>query len=228
MPCRCPTFDLSEESEKNFHSLNPFQQKAGQPMTSSNNRTASKDIHSIFLDRWSPRAFTGETMSKDTLLTILEAGHWAPSAFNYQPWRFIYALKGTANFDALLGTLIEFNQSWAKNASALIFMVSDTLSRPADGGEAKPSRSHSFDTGTAWGYIALQALHLGYHAHGMTGVDFDKAASTIHLPEGFHIEAAVAIGKMGDKSILPEGLQVKEVPNSRKPLDEVSFEGRFA
>lgn len=197
-------------------------------MTSSNHRTASKNINPIFLDRWSPRAFTGETISHDTLLTILEAGHWAPSAFNYQPWRFVYAIKGDAHFDTLLGSLIEFNQGWAKNASALVFVVSDTLSRPADGGEAKPSRSHSFDAGAAWGYIALQALHLGYHAHGMTGVDFDKAAKAIHLPEGFHIEAAVAIGKMGDKSILPEGLQAKEVPNSRKPLAEVAFEGKFA
>lgn len=197
-------------------------------MTSSNNRTASNNIDPIFLDRWSPRAFTGEAISRDTLLTILEAGHWAPSAFNYQPWRFVYALKGDAHFDALLASLIEFNQGWAKNASALVFIVSDTLSRPADGGEAKPSRSHSFDAGAAWGYIALQAIHSGYHAHGMTGVDFAKAASAINLPEGFHIEAAVAIGKMGDKSILPEGLQAKEVPNGRKPLDEVAFEGRFA
>ncbi|HBF31324.1 nitroreductase family protein [Rhizobium sp.] len=197
-------------------------------MTSSNNRTASQNINPIFLDRWSPRAFTGETMSNDALLTILEAGHWAPSAFNYQPWRFVYALKGTAHFDALLGSLIEFNQGWAKNASALVFVVSDTLSRPADGGEAKPSRSHSFDAGAAWGYIALQALHSGYHSHAMTGVDFAKAASVINLPEGFHIEAAVAIGKVADKSILPEGLQAKEEPNSRKPLADVTIEGRFA
>ncbi|MCM2294412.1 nitroreductase family protein [Allorhizobium sp. BGMRC 0089] len=196
-------------------------------MTNSNNRSATHSIHPMFLDRWSPRAFTGEAMDRATLMTIIEAGHWAPSAFNYQPWRFVYALKGDKHFDALLGTLIEFNQGWAKNASALIFVISDTLSRPADGSAPKLSRSHSFDAGAAWGYMALQAIHSGYHAHAMTGVDFDKAAAVMGVPSEYKIEAAIAVGKMGDKSILPEGLQAKETPNSRKPLSDVASEGTF-
>ncbi|MDQ0457958.1 nitroreductase family protein [Rhizobium paknamense] len=196
-------------------------------MTNSNNRTSEYDINPLFLDRWSPRAFSGEAISKDVLFSILEAGHWAPSAFNLQPWRFVYALKGDAHFDELLGALIEFNQGWAKNASALVYIISDTLSRPADGSEPKLSRSHSFDTGAAWGYMALQALHAGYFTHAMTGVDFDKASTILGVPSEYKIEAAVAIGKIGDKSILPEGLQARETPNSRKPVAEVVFEGKF-
>ncbi|MGG7517907.1 nitroreductase family protein [Allorhizobium undicola] len=196
-------------------------------MTASNNRSSEYDIDPLFLDRWSPRAFSGEAMSKEALFAILEAGHWAPSAFNMQPWRFVYALKGDAHFDTLLGGLIEFNQGWAKNASALVYVVSDTLSRPADGSAPKPSRSHSFDAGAAWGYMALQAVKSGYYAHAMTGVDFDKASSVLGVPGEYRIEAAVAIGKLGDKSVLPEGLQAREVPNNRKPLAEVAFEGNF-
>ena len=62
---------------------------------------------------------------------------------------------------------------------------------------------------------------------GMTGIDFDKAAADLGAPEGFHVEAAIAIGKPGDKSVLPEGLRAREMPNDRKPLSDVAFEGSF-
>jgi nitroreductase len=196
-------------------------------MTESNHRHSEYNVDPIFLDRWSPRAFDGSAMPKDDLLTILDAAHWAPSAFNYQPWRFVYGLKGTPAFDKLLSLLVEFNQGWALNASALVFVVSDTLSRPADGSEAKSYRSHSFDAGAAWGLLSLQAVKLGYFAHAMTGVDFDRAMTELKVPDGFHINAAVAIGKRGDLSVLPEGLRSRETPNDRKPLAEVALEGGF-
>jgi nitroreductase len=166
-------------------------------------------------------------MPKDDLLTILDAAHWAPSAFNYQPWRFVYALKGTPDFERFLDILIEFNQGWAQNASALVFIFSDTLSRPADGSEPKPYRSHSFDAGAAWGLLSLQAIKSGYFAHAMTGFSFDRALAELGAPEGFHVNAVVAIGKLGDKEALPEGLRSREVPNDRKPLADVALEGRF-
>lgn len=196
-------------------------------MTDSNHRHSEYNVDPIFLDRWSPRAFDGTAMPKDDLLTILDAAHWAPSAFNYQPWRFVYGLKGTPAFEKLLGLLIEFNQGWARNASALVFVISDTLSRPADGSEAKSYRSHSFDAGAAWGLLSLQAVKLGYFAHAMTGVEFDRAMTELNVPDGFHINAAVAIGKRGDLSVLPEGLRGREAPNDRKPLAEVALEGGF-
>ncbi len=59
-------------------------------MTISNNRSSEYPIDAMFLDRWSPRAFVNETMEESTLLTMLDAAHWAPSASNYQPWRFVY------------------------------------------------------------------------------------------------------------------------------------------
>lgn len=88
--------------------------------------------------------------------------------------------------------------------------------------------SHSFDAGAAWGSLALQAQILGYHAHGMTGVHFEKAYEAFGIAqEEFRIEAAVAFGKAGDPNQLPEGLREREVPSSRMPLSDIAFNGKF-
>ncbi|OWT80109.1 MULTISPECIES: nitroreductase family protein [unclassified Achromobacter] len=191
-------------------------------------RKAEHPISEIFLERWSPRAYTGEEISEAALLTILEAARWAPSAYNMQPWRFIYARKGTAHWDRLLATLNEFNQSWARNASALVVVVSAENGTPPGKDQPVPNASHSFDTGAAWGFLALQASLEGWQAHGMAGIDRDKARIDLGVPAGYRIEAAVAIGKPGDKSTLPEALQAREVYSPRQPLANIAAEGKFS
>jgi nitroreductase len=191
-----------------------------------NGRTAHHPIDPMFLERWSPRAFTSETMTRETLLTILEAARWAASSSNAQPWRFVYALRDTEQWDKLFGLLVPFNQGWVKHASALVFAVSLTKSL-SQGGEEKPLPTHSFDTGTACGYLALQALKMGWHAHGMYGIDHERAPSILHVPEGAKVEAAFAIGKLGDKSSLPKELQERETPSDRLPLEQIAFNGEM-
>ena len=197
-------------------------------MTEANRRTADHPIDKLFLDRWSPRAFTGASMSKGELFTLLEAARWAPSSFNGQPWRFLYALRDTPAWDKFLDLLIEFNRSWAKNAAALLVVVSRTTMLPPGGGEEVPAHSHSFDAGAAWANLALQATLSGWHCHAMVGFDIPRTASVLKVPDGFRVEAAVAVGKLGPASLLPEGLAAREIPSPRKPLEEIAFEGGFS
>jgi nitroreductase len=195
-------------------------------MSSSTPRVADHPIDSQFLDRWSPRAFTGEEISEQTVHTFLEAARWAPSASNSQPWRFIYARRGTVHWDRLLGLLNPSNQVWAQNASVLMVLISkDTFTSP-DGKES-PAPTHTFDTGAAWAHLALQATLSGWHAHGMAGFDKVRAVPELGIPAGYTVEAAIAIGRLGDKKILPEGLQAREVPSPRKPVASFAFEGQF-
>jgi len=188
-------------------------------------RTASPQVLPLIVERWSPRAFDGSAVPQADLDVIFEAAGLAASAYNYQPWRFAFAHKGDANFDAFLSALVPFNQSWAKEAGVLVFAVSDEFMR-SDKGD-NPNHSHSFDTGAAWASAALQAMHMGYHTHGMTGVDFEKAAQVLNVPEGFRVEMAFVIGKQGDVKNLPEMLQEREVVSDRKPVGEIAFAGPF-
>ena len=65
-------------------------------------------------------SFSGEPVTEEQITTMFNAAILAPSAGNNQPWRYYYAIKGTAGFDLLLACLDEGNQRWAKDAGALI------------------------------------------------------------------------------------------------------------
>lgn len=191
-------------------------------------RTADYPVDPMFLERWSPRAFDGRTITKDELFTIFEAGRWAPSSSNIQPWRFIYAFRDTPAWSTLFGLLIPYNQQWVKNCAALVFVVSQNDTPPDRNGVVKPSYTHSFDAGAAWAMIALQASKMGLRAHGMAGFDIPRAAIDLKVPDTFRVEMAFAVGHATtDLSVIPETLRAKESPNDRKPVGELAFEGLF-
>lgn len=187
-------------------------------------RTADYDIEEFFMDRWSPRSFTGEPISDEELMTLFEAARWAPSCYNDQPWRFLYAKRDTPHWETFLELLAEGNRLWARNCSVLIVAVSST--RFAHNG--KPNRTHSFDTGSAWQNLALQASLKGLAAHGMAGFNYDKAAEVLHVPDDHQVEAMIAVGRPGKKDDLPEKLREREKPSGRRPVSAFVMEGSFA
>ena len=190
-------------------------------------RVPDHGIDPLFLERWSPRAFDGSDIPDEDLLAIFEAARWAPSAFNSQPWRFLYAKTGDSNWERFLSLLIPWNQKWAHTASVLVYILSDTLPFVDKAGEPASSHTHSFDAGAAWACLALQATRMGYSAHGMSGVEFERARVQLRVPERFRIEAAAVIGRIGDPAMLDDKLRAREVPSSRKPIDEFVHAGNF-
>jgi len=192
-------------------------------------RTAHHDVDPQFLERWSPRAFTGEAIPEPTLMSMFEAARWAPSAFNGQPWRFVYARREKpSDWDPLFGALIEYNQLWVgTGASVLAFIASDRFRR-VEGREPAAHPTHAFDAGAAWGYLALQVHKLGWAAHGMAGFDHSRAHAATGLPEAdFQIHAAIAIGRPADPGVLPEPYRSREIPSGRMPVSGFAFEGRY-
>jgi nitroreductase len=186
-------------------------------------------IDPLFLERWSPRAFDGSDVPDEDLMTMFEAARWAPSAFNSQPWRFLYAKRGDADWERFLGLLIPWNQSWAHTASVLVYILSDSLPFTDKAtGEPAPSTTHSFDAGAAWACLALQASLMGYHAHGMSGIQYERARAELAIPERYTLNAACAIGRIGDPAQLDDKLRARETPSDRKPQSDFVFKGRFA
>ncbi|MFZ1019883.1 MAG: nitroreductase family protein [Minisyncoccia bacterium] len=187
-----------------------------------NNRSTEYNIDDIFLERYSPRAMSGENVSKNELMTLFESARWAPSASNIQPWRFIYANREMPEFEIFLSFLKDANKVWCEKAGALIIMLSKKTS---DSGVLSPK--HSFDAGAAWENLALQAVKMNLVCHAMAGIYFDLIKEKLSIPDDYEVEIMIAIGKKGKIEDLPEPLQARETPSNRKPLEEIVFEGKF-
>ncbi len=188
-----------------------------------NNRKPNYDINSLIISRWSPRAMSGEELKDDELMPLFEAARWAPSSYNGQLWRFIYAKRGTGNWEKFFNLLGDWNKMWCKNAAALVVVIS----RKNFEHNNKPSRTHAFDAGAAWENLALEGSSRKLIVHAMEGFDYDKAKNDLEIPEEFEVHAMIAIGKRGKKEDLPDKMKDSEVPNGRRPLDEIVNEGKF-
>ena len=186
-------------------------------------RRPDHEISPLFVNRWSPRAMTGEAVTRDELMRMFEAARWAMSSMNNQPWRFLYALRNTPHFEVFFDLLISGNQTWCRNAGALLVVISKSTFDFNN----KPARTHSYDAGAAWYSFALQGTMMGLVVHGMQGFNYDRAKAELGVPDGYQVEAMIAVGRPGDSDDLTQALQDREVPSRRKKVDEFAFEGGF-
>lgn len=186
-------------------------------------RTADHPVDPIFLERWSPRAMRGDSLSEAEIGSLFEAARWAPSTYNVQEWRFCYATRDSAHWDSFLSLLVEFNQGWAKQAGLLGVVMSDSL-LPRNG---KPNPVHVFDSGMAYLSLALQGARMGLVVHAMAGFDADAARRALSVPAQYSINAMFAVGRPGDTEALPEEIRDQEIPSGRKPIREIACAGPF-
>jgi nitroreductase len=186
-------------------------------------RHADFPIEPMLIDRWSPRAMSGEGISREELMRLFEAARWAPSSFNAQQWRALYAYRDTEHWQTFFDLLGEGNKVWAKNAAVLVVFISRTTFEH----NGKPSITHSYDAGAAWENFALQGFQQNLVVHGMQGFDYERAREVLRIPQEFQVQAKAAVGRPASKEILPEKLQERENPNDRRKVSESVFEGPF-
>ena len=178
----------------------------------------------ILTQRRSPRAYTSQPVSAEALQQLFTAAGSAASCFGEQPWRFIVGSQQSSPeaFQKILGTLAEFNQGWAKNASAIALAVAKTTF--SHDGNANGWAKH--DVGQAVATLAIQAVEQGIQIHQMAGFSQDAARTAFHIPADFELVSVFTIGYPGSADMLPDPLKERETaPRSRKSLGEIMFEG---
>lgn len=190
-------------------------------------RQSEYPIDPLFLKRQSKYAFKRtiavEEMRKK-LNQLFTAFIWAPSSYNNQPGRIVYALHGTKEWDKLYNLLVPFNQEWAKNGNALILVVSKRNFEY----NGKHSRSHTFDAGAATENLMLQAAAIGLVGHAVEGFDKNKARTELKIPKDHEIEYMVVIGEPSiDKNTPKEIAERDSKVATRKKVADFAFEGSF-
>jgi nitroreductase len=190
-------------------------------------RPTEADIHPMFIERWSPRAFSEQPVSREALRSIFEAARWAPSSANEQPWLFVYATspEDRARFAR---ALMPMNRTWAELAPVLVFLFARKKFTQVGPFRGSPNPMAQFDAGSAWMSLAAQAHLLGISTHAMGGIDRAEALRLLGVPaDEYEAVIAIAIGHRAAPSSLPEPLAAREVPSPRRPLSEVAVEGKF-
>ncbi len=182
----------------------------------------SAPLTELLEKRWSPRAFDANHLIDDQqMLSILEAGRWAPSASNGQPWRFSVAVRGTDGHSKVVAGLGGFNQAWAPIASAMIVI---SIKKNDDG---TSSAKNFYDAGLAVSMMSVQAQSLDLHSHQMSGIVPEVIHEGLGIPADFEVAVVIAIGKIASPDVFEGAAYEREIaPRTRLPLEEIVLHGK--
>jgi nitroreductase len=187
----------------------------------------SAPIQPLLAQRWSGVSYDStRPVSQKDLRAIAEAGRWAPSCFNDQPWRLLICDKSTNRpaWDKAFAAINETNQAWCQHAPVLVVVCHDTQFGHND----KPNQHAPYDAGAASMSMCVQATNLGLMTHQMAGFSPDKARELFAIPERYKPLVMMTIGYQLDEASLPEQFKARELkPRTRAALETRFFAGEW-
>ena len=167
------------------------------------------EILEAIKSRRSVRGFTEENVNDETVGQVLEAGKWAPSGLNNQPWRFIIVCDPETKLE--LSKMTYYGPT-IKNAPVLIVVFLD-----------KDHMYHYVKDVQAIG-ACIQNMLLAIHSLGLGGVwlgeilkNREKVNNVLEAPESYELMAVVALGHPVEK----------KRDSERKDLDRLVFREKF-
>ncbi len=183
----------------------------------------SQEIMEIIKKRRSVRRFDGRKIPDELMGQILEAGRWAPSGANAQPWRFIVVTRRET-----LAALAEecyyrvFKSRHVGEAGAVVVICAD----PGAG-----SQTYTIDAAIAGTNMTLMATSLGIGSCWIGAFEEPAVRSLLHIPPDLKLIALIAFGyEIGKASAPPRlplsGIVHNEVFNSEVEPDMITKVGK--
>ncbi|MBN1314416.1 MAG: nitroreductase family protein [Anaerolineales bacterium] len=156
-------------------------------------------------NRRSIRQYRPDPVPDDLLEQILEAGRWAPSASNRQPWEFVVVRDESVRREVAMQAAYYFIR-WAhvEQAPVLIVLCGNA------GSKIYRQFLHE-DIGLAGGQMMLQARALGLGTCWLGGLDRKAIGDVIKLPEDVQVVGLLTLGYPAEDPSPPR----------RKPLADI-------
>lgn len=149
-------------------------------------------------------------ITKELVQELAHAASLAPSCFNKQPWRYVFAYGHQPL--AGLKTALNKGNEWAHFASMIIAV----FAKIDDDCVIKNREYALFDTGLATGLLMLRATELGLVAHPIAGYDEQKAKKLLNVPEESTLITLVIVGRKREE-LRPEMSEVQQQSETRRP-----------
>ena len=174
-------------------------------MPQTENLPSPESLLALLKGRRSIRRYQPDPVPDEMVEQLLEAGRWAPSASNRQPWAFI-VVRDEAIRQQVAEHAAFYFIKWAHVAEAplLIVLCGDT-------GKRIYRQFLHEDIGLAGSQIMLQAKALGLGTCWLGGINRKAIAATLKLPEHLEVVGLLTVGFPAEDP----------PPTSRKPLAEI-------
>lgn len=162
--------------------------------------------------RYSVRSYKSTPVENEKLTEIVEAALLAPSAVNFQPWKFIVVTE-----PELLKQLHDcYHRDWFKSAPACIVAIGDHAKgwhRPTDDKDYT-----DIDVAIAIDHLMLAAAEIGLGTCWICHFNTDKCTEIFNLPSDIEPIAMIPVGYPVSDTV-PE--------KKRKPIDQLVLWNRF-
>ncbi len=164
------------------------------------------DVFEAIKERRSVRAYDDKPVEKEKLDKIFEAVRLAPSAANYQEWRFVVVTEKSKR-KALMTAAN--NQSFVAEAPVVIACCAETDGHKMRCGE----QCYPIDVAIAIDHITLAAVALGLGTCWIGSFYPDKVREILNIPKTIKVVELLTLGYPADS---PR-------PKNRKTIEEIVF-----
>ncbi len=166
------------------------------------------DVFECIRTRRSIRKFKDKAVPWDNIVSIMQAGKYAPSAGNLQNWKFI-VMKDDAKRKAI--SKASLDQEWMEVAPIHIVVLGD----PEKAEKFYGTRGRRLYTiqgvAAAVQNMLLTAHSLGLGACWVGAFDEDQIIRLLGLPEQVEVHAIVVIGHADEKPEMPPKFRIEHM-----------------